>query len=266
MNYLDLFAGIGGNAYAAQQAGLHFKNHLFSEIEPYCVELYKQNYPDAIALGSIKEIDAKQLKKEYGNEWIITGGFPCQDLSTAGKRQGITTDTRSGLWNYYAKIIETIKPKFCIIENVRGLLSLGMQQILQDLSACGYDAEWHTIRACDVGLPHNRQRVWIVAYPTQTRYTGNSKSYKRQRNMGELFQLNSTINGKAVMSNWEGEKTQWNLYDQPYIYRKNNGIPNELYQDYTARVAELGNSIVPQIAQKIMERIKELSGNDFIRA
>lgn len=68
------------------------------------------------------------------------------------------------------------------------------------------------------------------------------------------------------MSNWEGEKTQWNLYDQPYIYRKNNGIPNELYQDYTARVAALGNSIVPQIAQKIMERIKELSGNDFIRA
>ena len=123
---------------------------------------------------------------------ILTGGFPCQDLSLAGKRKGLTEGTRSGLWSEFARAIETLNPRLVVIENVRGLLSASatnpelehcswcmgetgdgepalraLGAVLGDLADIGYDAKWQGVRASDAGAPHNRFRVFIIAYPAK---------------------------------------------------------------------------------------------------
>ena len=94
---------------------------------------------------------------------LICGGFPCQDISVAGKGAGIDGE-RSGLWSEYARIIGEVRPRYVIVENVAALLGRGLATVLGDLAALGYDAEWHCIPASAVGAPHRRDRVWIVAY------------------------------------------------------------------------------------------------------
>ena len=194
MTYLDLFSGIGGFALGAYWAGMRFSEHYFSEIDPYCVELYQRRFPDAIALGDIKEIDCAELadtassrlergeKAKPGREgsergpmgngpitsnqdWLITGGFPCQDISVAGKGAGIRGE-RSGLWFEMWRVIRELRPRYVIAENVGALTHRGLDTVLSSLAEIGYDAEWQDIRAEDVGAPHRRERIWIVAYPT----------------------------------------------------------------------------------------------------
>ena len=160
-NYLDLFSGIGGFALGAYWAGVKFNRHYFSEVDPYCIELYQKRFPDAIPLGDIRGIDGKALDK---GEWIITGGFPCQDISIAGKGAGIRGE-RSGLWFEYWRLINDLRPRYAIMENVGMLIHRGLREVLGSLAEIGYDAEWQDIRAEDVGAPHRRERIWIVAYP-----------------------------------------------------------------------------------------------------
>lgn len=162
-NYIDLFHGIGGFALGAYWAGMKFKNHFCSDIEPYCQKLYKLRFPDSIQLGDITKIDTEDLKR-YGDKWIITGGFPCQDISIAGKGEGIT-GARSGLWFEYWRLIRDLRPDFAIMENVGALTFRGLDAVLGSLAEIGYNAEWQDIRASDMGAPHRRERIWIVAYP-----------------------------------------------------------------------------------------------------
>lgn len=165
MNYLDLFHGIGGFALGAYWAGMKFKNHLCSDIEPYCQKLYALRFPNSIQLGDITKIDTAELIKKHGTEWIITGGFPCQDISIAGKGAGIT-GSRSGLWFEYWRIIRDLRPRIAIMENVGMLVHRGLREVLGSLAEIGYNAEWQDIYACQVGMPHQRERMFIVAYAT----------------------------------------------------------------------------------------------------
>ena len=166
-NYIDLFHGIGGFALGAYWAGMKFDNHFCSDIEPYAQKLYKLRFPESIQLGDITKINTEDLKK-YGNKWIITGGFPCQDISIAGKGAGIT-GARSGLWFEYWRLIRDLRPEFAIMENVGALTFRGLDSVLGSLAEIGYNAEWQDIRASDMGAPHKRERVWIVAYSQQIR-------------------------------------------------------------------------------------------------
>ena len=100
-NFLDLFSGIGGFAFGATLAGLEFENHFFSEIEPYAIQVYQKNFPEAKALGDISNIDCERLTAEHGTDWFICGGFPCQNVSDLGKKAGIG-GAKSSLW--FAKI------------------------------------------------------------------------------------------------------------------------------------------------------------------
>jgi DNA (cytosine-5)-methyltransferase 1 len=159
--FLDLFAGIGGFALGAKWAGLEFDAHYFSEVDPYAISVYSKRFPNAIPLGDIRTITADSLPR---GDWIIAGGFPCQDISVAGKGAGLAGE-RSGLWYEYARIIGELRPRFAIMENVGALAFRGLDSVLGSLAALGYDAEWQDIRASDVGAPHRRERVWIVAYP-----------------------------------------------------------------------------------------------------
>jgi DNA (cytosine-5)-methyltransferase 1 len=163
MRFFDLFSGIGGFALGAEWAGLRFDGHYFSEVDPYAIRVYTARFPDAVPLGDIRAIRGADLP---AGDWIIAGGFPCQDISVAGKGAGLAGE-RSGLWYEYARIIGELRPRFAIMENVGALAFRGLDSVLRSLAALGYDAEWQDIRASDVGAPHRRERIWIVAYPEQ---------------------------------------------------------------------------------------------------
>jgi len=163
--FLDLFSGIGGFALGAYWAGLRFDGHYFSEVDNYAIRVYQQRFPDAIGLGDIRKIRGQDLPK---GDWITCGGFPCQDISVAGKGVGLAGE-RSGLWFEYARLIGEIQPQYAIMENVGALSFRGLDAVLGSLAEIGYDAEWCDIRASDVGAPHKRERIWIVAYPDSAR-------------------------------------------------------------------------------------------------
>lgn len=151
----SLFAGIGGFDLAA--AWLGWKTVWYSEIEPYACRIMAQRFPEAVNLGDITALTNPPPVD------ILCGGFPCQDISAAGKGSGITGE-RSGLWKEYARIIGGVRPRWVVIENSPNLRNKGLEVVLQDLWALGYDAEWHCIPASAVGAPHQRDRIWIVAY------------------------------------------------------------------------------------------------------
>jgi DNA (cytosine-5)-methyltransferase 1 len=154
----SLFAGIGGFDLAARWMG--WTTAWYSEIEPYACRVMAQHFPEAINHGDIRSIDGRAVEPVD----VLCGGFPCQDISLAGKGAGID-GKRSGLWSEYARLIEEIRPRWVVAENVSALRSRGLDRVLKDLDEIGYDAEWHCIPASAVGAPHQRDRIWIVAYP-----------------------------------------------------------------------------------------------------
>lgn len=154
----SLFSGIGGFDLGFERAGI--KTIWQVEIDGYCRRVLARHFPDAQRFSDIRECGGRNLPTVD----ILSGGFPCQDISNAGKRAGIDGE-RSGLWSEYARIIRELRPRYVVVENVAALLGRGMERVLGDLAACGYDAEWQSIRARDVGAPHQRERIWIVAYP-----------------------------------------------------------------------------------------------------
>jgi DNA (cytosine-5)-methyltransferase 1 len=163
--FLSLFAGIGGFDLAAYRAGLRFDGHYFSEVDKYAIDVFQKRFPEAIPMGDIRRIDYGKLPK---GEWCVTGGFPCQPHSVAGKRKG-AADERD-LWPECARMLRELRPSIAVFENVPGLLISGggefFNGILSDISESGYDAEWRIISALDVGAPHRRERIWIVVYPS----------------------------------------------------------------------------------------------------
>ena len=158
MNVLDLFSGIGGFSLGLERAG--FKTVAFCEIESYCRAVLRKHWPDVPIFEDVRTLHTADV----GAIDLICGGFPCQDISNAGKRAGIE-GSRSGLWSEFARLIGEIRPRYVIVENVAALLGRGMGRVLGDLAEIGYDTEWEIISAADVGALHRRERVWIVAYP-----------------------------------------------------------------------------------------------------
>jgi DNA (cytosine-5)-methyltransferase 1 len=217
MNYLDLFHGIGGFALGAYWAGMKFENHFCSDIEPFAVKLYKKRFPDSIQLGDITKIDWHKLKNDYPGEWIITGGFPCQDISIAGKGKGLIDEetgekTRSGLWFDYQKGISILQPKFAIMENVAALTIRGIDDVLGSLAEIGYNAEWQDIRAEDMGAPHRRERIWIVAYTQQSRREGSKcgiRSESKEFERKESINLGKKQSGEMADTTSNRRKREW---------------------------------------------------------
>ena len=167
LNVLDLFSGIGGFSLGLEWTG-GFRTVAFCEIEPYCQAVLRKHWPDVPIYDDVRTLTADTLRRDGIAVDVICGGFPCQDLSFAGKRAGLE-GARSGLWAEYARLIGEVRPRFVIVENVPGLLSLGMGRVLGDLAALGYDAVWDCIPASAVGAPHRRDRVWIVGHANNQR-------------------------------------------------------------------------------------------------
>ena len=162
---LDLFSGIGGFSLAASWVwGDELDIVGFCEIDEFCHKVLNKNFPGVPIYKDITRLDTKNFKDID----LITGGFPCQDISIAGKGKGLIDEetgerTRSGLWSEMHRIISDIRPRFAVIENVPMLTIRGGTRVIEDLAQIGYDAEWQIVGADQVGAWHRRKRIWIVA-------------------------------------------------------------------------------------------------------
>lgn len=203
MRYIDLFSGIGGFALRLRQAGIEFEEHWFSEIDKNAINIYKKHFPNAKELGDVRAIrDFFGIKAD-----IITFGFPCQDLSVAGKRRGLAGD-RSGLFFEAMRIIRELKPQYFIFENVKGLLTnnggADYVRCLREIADIGlYECEWQLVNTSWV-LPQNRERIYFVGYiggKSRSQIFPIEKQGKQntQRNNGEVKQLLNIVNS----GNWE---------------------------------------------------------------
>lgn len=153
----SLFAGIGGFDLGLERAG--WTSTWQVEIDPFCRTVLAKHWPDVPRFEDVTQVTSKELAPVD----LICGGFPCQDISVAGKGAGLA-GARSGLWREFARLIREIRPTWVLAENVPALRSRGLGTVLQDIDALGYDAEWHCIPASAVGAPHQRDRIWIIAY------------------------------------------------------------------------------------------------------
>jgi len=225
MNILDLFSGIGGFSLGLERAGM--RTVAFCEIDPHARKVLNKHWPDVPVFTDVSTLSKGDLSEQID---VLAGGFPCQDISDAGRGAGLS-GSRSGLWFQYHRLIKEIQPLYAIIENVSALRRRGLEQVLRSLAEIGYDAEWHCIPASAVGAPHQRDRIWILAYPNSTQCEGRSLS---SRILAE-----NTYFGSG--SWWEAE---------PSVGRVADGFPGR-----THRLKQLGNAVVPQIPELIGKAI-----------
>jgi len=164
-NHLDLFSGIGGFSLGLERTGF-FQTVAFCEVDTFCKQILNKHWKGVPVYDDIKKLKGNEIEKEHGKINILTGGFPCQPYSVAGKQKG--TDDDRYLWPEMFRIIRETKPEFVIAENVKGLINIqdGMvfETVCSNLESEGYEVQAFNIPAAGVGAPHKRERVWIVGY------------------------------------------------------------------------------------------------------
>ena len=229
LRILDLFSGIGGFSLGLERTG-GFETVAFCEIEPFPRKVLAKHWPNVPVYEDVRTLTAERLAADGIGVDVICGGFPCQDISDAGHQVGIDGE-RSGLWSEIARLVGELRPRHVIVENVSALLGRGLDQVLIDLAALGYDADWECIPASAVGAPHPRDRIWILAYPESQQGTEvhNRVSRAFTRQLGREIGRSRGV--------WA---------DQPAILRVVDGLPDQL-----DRLKALGNAVVPQIPEMI---------------
>ncbi len=201
MKVLDLFSGIGGFSLGLERAG--FETVAFCEYDEHAQRVLAKHWPNVPIHDDVTKLDGRQY---LGTVDVVCGGFPCQDLSVAGKKAGFNGE-RSSLYRQMLRIIGECRPKYAIFENVTGLLTgesgRWFAQFLYDLAEVGYDAEWHCISASYVGAPHHRDRVWIIAY---TKHNGQPAAKVGQSipegNGSQQAGAKSASESKGLSSAW----------------------------------------------------------------
>jgi DNA (cytosine-5)-methyltransferase 1 len=240
----SLFSGIGGFDRGLERAGMRVVWQ--SEIDPYACAVLRKHWPDAPNHGDIRAIHFPPVERCD----VLCGGFPCQDISNAGKRAGIDGE-RSGLWSEFARVIGELRPRYVIVENVAALLGRGLERVLGDLAALGFDAEWHCIPASAVGAPHERDRLWIVAHgPREQAYEQllrpEQLSYEFRTPVGTGEETARPQDWPASDDNAARLAAILQQASDAAIRGMVDGIRGR-----THRLRCLGNAIVPQIAEII---------------
>jgi DNA (cytosine-5)-methyltransferase 1 len=238
LRVLDLFSGIGGFSLGLERAGM--RTVAFCEIDPFCRAVLKKHWPDVPVYDDVRTVGGIECD-------VICGGFPCQDISYAGKGAGLAGE-RSGLWAEFYRLICKLRPAYAIVENVSALLDRGMGRVLGDLAEVGYDAEWHCIPASAVGAPHSRDRVWIVAYP-----------YRVGRDIS--LQLARRIRAAGQPRFWESFRTT-DFALRVQEFSTFCGTADGLSSGVDGRLHAVGNAVVPQIPEIIGRAIMQAEGRE----
>ena len=198
LRVLDLFSGIGGFSLGLERTG-GFETVAFCEIEPFPRRVLAKHWPEVPCYDDVRTLTGARLAADGIAVDVITGGFPCQGISIAGKGLGLA-DPRSGLWSEIFRLIGDLEPYYVILENSAELLDRGLGDVLSDLASIWYDAEWHCIPAGNLGAPHERDRIWIVAYPNSER--------RGEHNRAPLA-IPPLIAGYSNHLGYEGWETPW---------------------------------------------------------
>ncbi len=261
LRLLDLFSGIGGFSLGLERSG-GFETVAFCEIEPFPRRVLAKHWPKVPQYHDIRELTADRLAADGIAVDAICGGFPCQDISNAGKCAGIEGE-RSGLWAEYARLVGELRPRVVFVENVSALLGRGLDRVLGDLAALGYDAWWDCIPASAVGAPHRRDRLWLVAY-TEGERSGAGLCQNRQVSNGHQLgnrcpdvadAIGKRGRGRhdprqdAVHADARREAVGAGSYSdwwavEPGFCRVAHGVPDRAH-----RLKALGNAVVPQIPE-----------------
>ena len=194
----SLFAGIGGIDLGFERAGLKCKWQV--EIDDYATQVLEKNWPNVERWG-----DVRTFPPDSSSKWkvdVIAGGFPCQDISNAGKGAGLDGE-KSGLFYEIIRVARCVRPKAIVLENVAALLARGMGDVLGELAQIGFDAEWHCIPAAAVGAPHIRDRVFILGYANSGCGNGTQKEICAGRS---ITQLSGETQSSDIVSNADGQR------------------------------------------------------------
>jgi len=298
MKFGSLFSGIGGIDLGLERAGMTCIWQ--SEIEPYACQVLAKHWPDIPNLGDIRDIDWTTVERAD----VVAGGYPCQPFSHAGRRAG--EDDPRHLWPMFAECIRVVRPRYALLENVAGHLSLGFGSVLSDLAALGYDTRWDCIPAAAVGAPHLRDRVFVIA-TCQNMAHANENSQSRlaihggktenrseqRRTMADTdnwrscdplrTRWNAPWNGRANVANTDstGRKKQHasTITERPRLNTRRTAEkrPRWTVEPTVGRVAHgiprrmdrlraLGNAVVPQVAEHIGNIIMEADNDRQIEA
>lgn len=230
---LDLFSGVGGFSLGFERTG-GFETAAFCEIEPFPRRVLAKHWPEVPCYHDIRELTAERLAADGIAVDAICGGFPCQDISSSGRKVGIG-GSRSGLWGEVARLVDEIRPRFLVVENVTDLVHRGLGEVLGTLADLGYDAEWHRIPASFVGLPQARNRLWVVAYPNSWRREISAQC----DGTGPIVKLRADDDRLALAQCRAGEAALGKC-------RVADGVPGGV-----ERLKALGNAVVPQIPELI---------------
>ena len=255
LRVLDLFSGIGGFSLGLERAG-GFETVAFCEIEEFPRKVLKKHWPEVPIYEDVRNLTADTLARDGIDVEVITGGFPCQDLSTAGKRAGLDGE-RSGLWSEIVRLVREIRPQYVIVENVANLLSGPSHQrggwfgrVLGDLAECGFDAEWRNIPAWVMGRPHERERVWLVAYPRKERWEGVLPDFVNFSAASGVGCRQAAI--ALAASRDLGERSRGRVRGEPPFLNGDYGI-----SEVVGGLGAGGNAVVPQIPEMIGRAILE---------
>ena len=286
LNHLDLFSGIGGFSLASNWAG--FNTFGFSEMDAHCSRILRHHWPSVPNYGDVRSIDILDRKAV-----LITGGFPCQPFSSAGKKKGREDDRH--LWPEFYRIIRINKPHWIIAENVNGIVDMELDNILDDLETAGYETQSFIIPACAVKAPHRRERLWIVAHSMcERRHNGFNRAQALEINLdwerdlaaaqtewAKLFphswktfnfknwmrSIANTFGESCELQNTKtlSERSKWSSgrgkigIDVPALDWEEDQPPIPGMDDGIPsgvdRNRSLGNSIVPQVAYPILRSI-----------
>jgi len=270
MTFGSLFSGIGGIDLGLERAGL--KCVWQSEIDPFACQVLAKHWPNTPNLGDIREIDWTTVDRAD----LVAGGYPCQPFSLAGVRRG-EEDPRH-LWPLFAECLRVVRPRYALLENVSGHLSLGFGSVLGDLAEIGYDARWDCVPAAAVGAPHLRDRLFVIATRRSVMANSNDPGQRQRRAQPQRWQeprhggpsMADTASGGQQTAdssslrvirhaNVRGNgcsptpREYW-WKSEPSVGRVADGVPHRM-----DRLRGLGNAVVPQVAEHIGNIIKGMA-------
>jgi len=283
LQHLDLFSGIGGFSLGLEATG-GFETKAFCDIEKYPRQVLQKHWPHVKQYEDIKELNYERLKADgIDSIDIITGGYPCQPFSIAGRKKG-EEDPRH-LWPEYFRLVKELRPTWVIGENVSGHIKLGLDTVIKDLESEDYSVRPFSISASSIGANHQRERIWILAHSRRSQWPraeqrGENENETRKENANQFERSSSTSEVDVANTNDERLQRQWQSRNQftprfnssresseegqgtvgqgwwesePNMGRVAHGIPKRV-----DRLKSLGNSLVPQIPYYIGKTILEV--------